>query len=165
MTKFLRIYAVMLMLLIPAYSSAGEIDSAAQILDQFLKNKGRGAVSKRASCPNNSSDIEYFVDYTHKPVDDNSSIVNAFTMLCPEGNSVNQYLILLQGSGGRVIAGDLIGDMNFKGDDIRIDGDTIIIEGVKWSPNDAHCCPSKEGTLEYNIKTGKHKYKLHKLRN
>jgi hypothetical protein len=165
MKKFMVSTTALIMTISATYCKAGEIDTAIQALDQFLKTNNGGAVVKRDKCPTTSEEIQYLVDYTHKPVDTDTSIVNAFTMLCPDGNSTNQYLILLKGNSGRVIAPELIGDMNFKGDDISIEGDTIFMKGVKWLSNDAHCCPSKEGTLEYNIRTGAHKYKLHKIRN
>jgi hypothetical protein len=81
-------------------------------------------------------------------------------MLCPEGNSVDQFLMIIQNGVGRVIASELVGDLKFKGDDMWVDGNTLYLKGEKWSGDDAHCCPSKEGTFEYNISSGSHKFKL-----
>jgi hypothetical protein len=141
-------------------SEAGEISISTETLDLFLKKRGEGAVSQREKCPKTNTNVQYIVDYKVVPIDDSSSAVAVFTMACPEGNSTDQFLMIIRNGNGRVIASDLIGDLRFKGDDMWVGGDTIYLKGVKWLGGDAHCCPSKEGTFEYNISNGSHKFHL-----
>jgi len=141
-------------------SEAGEVSIATDALDKFLKKRGEGAVSQREKCPKTSADIWYAIDYKIVPINDSSSAVTVFAMLCPEGNYSDEYLIIIENGKGRVVANDLIGVSKFMSSNMWVQGNTIYLEGSKWLTNDAHCCPSKEGTLEYNIKTDRHKFKL-----
>lgn len=165
-TKFVSISALLAIFYIASIGlcAAGEISIATETLSSFLKQRGgyrgKGAVSQREKCPKSSADIQYITDYKIVPINDSSSAVSVFTMSCPEGNSVDQFLIIIQNGKGQVVASDLVGDSNFKGGEMWVDGNTLYLQGDKWARDDAHCCPSKEGTFEYNISTGSHKFKL-----
>jgi hypothetical protein len=141
-------------------SQAGEVSIATEALNSFLKKRGDGAVSQSEKCPKTSDNIWYAIDYKIVPINDSSSAMTVFVMLCPQGNYSDEYLIVIENGKGRVVANDLIGVSKFMSSSMWVQGNTIYLEGSKWLTNDAHCCPSKEGTLEYNIKTNQHRFKL-----
>jgi hypothetical protein len=78
------------------------------------------------------------------------------------GNGYGQYLVIVQKSKAKVITNAEIHDMSFLGNISRVEDHTVYLEGYRWEPNDAHCCPSREATLEYNIRTGQHRFTLGK---
>jgi hypothetical protein len=85
------------------------------------------------------------------------------TGICSGGNKHGQYFVVTHQGAARLITDAGIDDMSFLGKIGYVDGDIVYFDGVRWLPNDPHCCPSKNATLEYNLKTGKHKFTLRPL--
>jgi hypothetical protein len=50
--------------------------------------------------------------------------------------------------------------MSFLASDMYLDGDTLKLYGSRWLKTEPHCCPSKKATLEYNLKTHRHKFTI-----
>ena len=67
-------------------------------------------------------------------------------------------LVIVEGGTARVVTDAEIKDMSFLASNIYLDGDTLKLYGSRWINADPHCCPSKKATLEYNLKTHRHKF-------
>ncbi len=81
--------------------------------------------------------------------------------MCGGGNKHGQYLYISKSSGGGDLVTDAeIGDMSFIGRISHSDGNVVYLVGNRWMPNDPHCCPSKEGMLEYDVITRKHSFNV-----
>jgi hypothetical protein len=158
-----KLLFIVLFMMLSAGSWAGEIDAATRALNNHLKKEGKGAVSQREKCPKNG-DIEYITDFKFRPISINATVGSVYTMTCPVGNGTDEYFVLIKNGEGRVIGREAIGAMNFMGDHYWIEGNVLKVQGVKWMGEDAHCCPSKEGILEYDLKSGRHKYNLHPIK-
>ena len=48
--------------------------------------------------------------------------------------------------------------MSFIAQQMSASDGVVSLYGSRWMPDDAHCCPSKEGTLEYDTKNKKHRF-------
>ena len=69
--------------------------------------------------------------------------------MCNGGNGHGQYLVVTQGGSAHVVTSAEIADMSFLGQISRVAGTSVFLKGYRWGPNDPHCCPSREATLEY----------------
>jgi hypothetical protein len=159
----LKLLFIMSFVVLPTISKASEIDAATKALNEHLREDGRGAVSQQEKCPK-KGDVDYITDFKFKPIGGNSVVGSVYTMACPIGNGTDEYFVLIKNGRGSVIGREAIGVMNFMGDQYWVEGDILKVEGVKWVGDDAHCCPSKEGVLEYNLRSGRYKYNLRPIK-
>jgi hypothetical protein len=128
-----------------------------------LKGDGGGLVLYRASCrqPLDFDDNRQFVgSSTVVFVNKSAQAVLVNAGLCNGGNGSMQYLVVIQNGEAKVIDGLGIADMSFLAHDMYVDGDSLFLYGSRWVNKDPHCCPSREATLEYNLKTHQHKLTL-----
>jgi len=144
-------------------------------IDAYLKNEetGRsfseskrpdrsGLLPRQSSCPSMrlSGALEAISSYISVPVDRASNAILVDTEQCGGGNKHGQYLVIFRSGSCEVVREPEVGDMKFIAEKMyAIDG-RIILNGRKWMPDDAHCCPSKNGILDYNIFTGSYSFKL-----
>lgn len=103
----------------------------------------------------NPDDSQYITNIQVVPMNPKTRAVLINTMGCSGGNGVGIFFILVNGAKGRVITNTALGDMSFLGNIQSADGDTIVFSGARWLPDDPHCCPSQQGTLTYDIRSGK----------
>jgi hypothetical protein len=82
--------------------------------------------------------------------------------MCNGGNGHGQYLVIARDGSSRVITDAEIAAMSFLGRISYVEGTSVFLKGYRWGPNDPHCCPSREATLEYDLRTGQHKFVLGK---
>jgi hypothetical protein len=155
------IFLLIMIFVIPSNCLASEIDAATKALNDYLQKDGRGAVSQQEKCPK-VGEFDYITDFKFKPISDGAVIGSVYTMACPIGNGTDEYFILIKNSRGRIIGREAIGVMNFMGDQYWVEGNILKIDGVKWVGDDPHCCPSKEGILEYDLLSGRYKYNLYR---
>lgn len=103
---------------------------------------------------------EFVEDYQVVPIDKISNAILISTRMCGGGNKHGQYFVISGKRKVELITDAEIDDMSFLGQITGVRGGVVYFKGVRWMPGDPHCCPSKEGTLEYNIRTKKHKFTL-----
>ena len=103
----------------------------------------------------NPDDSEYITNIQVVPMNPGKYVVLINTMGCSGGNGVGIFFILVNGRKGRVITNSALGDMSFLGNIQAANGDTVVFSGARWLKDDPHCCPSEQGTLTYDIRTGK----------
>jgi hypothetical protein len=164
--KSVRLLAVIALLygtLCVAQSYAGDLETATNALNDFLSIRGGGAVARQDKCPKDGN-AEYVLEYKAIPLNDGATAVSMYTLSCPEGNGTDQHISIIKGGKGAIILDSTVGVSQFMGDDMTFDGENLIITGHKWEDNDAHCCPSREGKLIYNVQGGWHKFQLHKVK-
>lgn len=158
MRVFLSLIGVFLLVNSSAYS-ATDITIAKKVLDQNLKKDGGGIVSDHKKCPRKTDNfIEVLTSSESAKIDSNRSAVVIFTELCNGGNRLGEYLVITEGNTGHLISDADIGDLNFLVDKVTANGNLILMEGKKWGKEDGHCCPSLDGTIEYNIDTKKQRF-------
>jgi len=103
----------------------------------------------------NPDDSQYITNVQVVPMSPKTRAVLINTMGCSGGNGVGIFFILVNGNKGRVITNTALGDMSFLGNIQSADGDTVVFSVARWLQDDPHCCPSQQGTLTYNIRSGK----------
>ena len=79
---------------------------------------------------------------------------------CNGGNGSAQYLVIGHGGGARVVTDADIQDMSFLALNMYLDGNALKLYGNRWLKTDPHCCPSQKATLEYDLKTHRHKFTI-----
>lgn len=125
-----------------------------------------GLVPRLAKCPppDKADLIEYVNKYQVVPVEDDIDAVLLDTQECGTGNKHGQYLVIAKGASCELITEPEIGDMHFIAHDIYATDDGVTLQGHKWTGDDPHCCPSREGTLDYQVSTGAYTFKLHEMK-
>ena len=142
---------------------ADELQNAQTVIDKFLGRDGGGLVSHYNNCEKDADTYdarEYVEDYQIVPIDSISNAMLISTRMCSGGNKHGQYFVIARKGKAEHITNAEIDDMSFIGKIREVSDGVVYFDGVRWLPNDPHCCPSKQGTLEYNIKTKKHKFTL-----
>jgi hypothetical protein len=127
-----------------------------------LIKDGGGLVSEKSLCPKAAGNlIEYVTRVEFVPVDATTNALLLSSEMCGGGNKHGQYLYISKSwGGGDLVTHAEIGDMSFIGRISHVEGGTIYLVGNRWMPNDPHCCPSKDGTLEYNVTTKQHVFSV-----
>jgi hypothetical protein len=115
------------------------------------KDEKTGIVSRYAACPPTEQGgmLEYMDGFQLVPIDEKRDAILIDTHQCGGGNKHGQYFLISANGKCDLIRDPKIGDMSFK--------------GMRWTDSDAHCCPSREGTLEYDVSTGRYKFKLRRI--
>lgn len=123
-------------------------------------------VPRFAKCPpmEQGGMLEYMDSFQLVPVDDHTDAILINTHQCSGGNKHGQYFIISRNGKCDAVTKPEIGDMAFIADSMFADNDVVTLNGIKWGDNDPHCCPSSEGTLEYNVVTKQYSFKLHKIK-
>jgi hypothetical protein len=132
-----------------------------------VKEEKTGIVLRDSSCPptDESGMIEYMDHYEVLPLAENINAILIDTHQCGGGNKHGQYFLFSRGEKCTLVTNPEIGDMKFIAESMySIDNRVVILKGFKWTGEDAHCCPSKEGTLEYNFFDGSYKFRLKKAK-
>ncbi len=138
---------------------ASNTNIANKVLDQSLRKGGGGIVPAQRKCPRNTDNmLEVPVQTKVAKIDSKRSAVVVYTELCNGGNRSGEYLIITEGNSGQFISDAEIGDLNFTVDKIAVNGNLILLTGSKWQKEDAHCCPSLDGIIEYNLDTKKQRF-------
>jgi hypothetical protein len=155
--------AILLTLVSAGAAHADVLQSAFDAVNGMLKIGGGGLVLYQGSCrkPLDPNDNREFVgSSTVVFIDKSDQAVLIDTGLCNGGNGAGQHLVVIRNGEAKVITNIGIQDMNFLADNMYAEGDSLFLHGSRWLQNDAHCCPSRKATLEYNIKTEEHKLTL-----
>jgi clan AA aspartic protease (TIGR02281 family) len=147
---------------------AGDLQNAQNAIGAVLQKDGGGLVANRSSFPSlnlldRSNDGWEYIASTHVvPINGMDNAILIDSTMCNGGNGHGQYLVIMQKGSARVITNAEIADMSFIGRIGWVDGTSVFLTGHRWDPSDPHCCPSREATLEYDIRTGQHKFILGK---
>jgi|SRR5208337_128634 len=154
------------------YFNRGFIDEAEE--EQFairegtqVKEEKTGIVLRNSSCPpaDESGMIEYMDRYDVVSLEENINAILIDTHQCGGGNKHGQYFLFSKGERCTLVTDPEIGDMKFIAESMYSpDGRVVTLKGMKWTREDAHCCPSKEGTLEYNFLDGSYKFRLKRVK-
>jgi len=149
---------------INAYLKADEEKFAAR--EGVQSNERTGIVPDPHSCPpsDQSGMLEYMDKYQVDWVDENTNAVLIDTHQCGGGNKHGQYFLISRGEKCDLVKDPEIGDMQFIADRMYSRDGVVYLVGYKWRSDDPHCCPSREGTLEYVPRTGRYSFNLHKSR-
>jgi hypothetical protein len=138
---------------------AGDIHSAYAAVNALLQKDGGGLVPRRVSCPEgHDNSVEWATSATVVEIGETDRGILVDSEHCNGGNGSAQYLVIVEGGIARVVTDAEIKDMSFLASNMCLDGDTIKLYGSRWLKTDPHCCPSKKATLEYNLKTHRHKF-------
>ncbi len=145
---------------------AADVLRAQSAIGAVLQRNTGGLATKRSSCP--SRDIsdrandgwEFVTGTQAAPIDETSNAILIDSNMCNGGNGHGQYLVISQKGSTRIITDAEIADMSFLGSSIRVEGTSVFLTGVRWGTDDPHCCPSNKATLQYDIRTGQHKFIL-----
>lgn len=151
------------MLLSVGAAHADVLQTAFDALNATLKFGRSGLLLYQASChhPLDPDDNREFVESsTVVFVNKSDQAVLIDGHRCDGGNEHRQHLVVIQNGAPNVITNIGIQDMNFLAEGMSAEGDSLRMYGSRWLQNDAHCCPSRKATLEYNIKTQEHKLTL-----
>ena len=152
-------FCVLLMSVSP--SKADDLRNAQRAVSALLKKNGGGLVAQSNLCPKrNNDEWEYVENSQIVPINGSSNAILIDSRWCNGGNKHGQYLVIAQNGSTRVVTNAEIDDMSFIGQISRVEGTSVFLTGYRWLPNDPHCCPSRKATLEYNIRTGQHKFTL-----
>jgi hypothetical protein len=141
---------------------ADDLQKTRSAVNTALIKDGGGLVSDKALCPSAAGNLfEYVTRIEFVPVNATTNALLLSSEMCGGGNKHGQYLYISKSWGGGDLVTDAeIGDMSFIGRISHVEGGAIYLVGNRWMPNDPHCCPSKEGTLEYNVNTKKHVFNV-----
>jgi hypothetical protein len=141
---------------------ADDLQKTRSAVNTALIKDGGGLVSDKSLCPKAAGSlIEYVTRIEVVPVDATTNALLLSSEMCGGGNKHGQYLYISKPSGGGDLVNNAeIGDMSFIGRISHVEGGTIYLVGNRWMPNDPHCCPSKDGTLEYNVTTKQHVFNV-----
>jgi hypothetical protein len=160
--RHLRRFLPLLLGLACTPACADDLQKARSAVNSFLVKDGGGLVSSKALCPPAVGNLqEYVTRIEFVPVNATTNALLLSSEMCGGGNKHGQYLYISKSWGGGDLVTDAeIGDMSFIGSISHVEGDTVYLFGNRWMPNDPHCCPSKQGTLEYNVTTKQHAFKV-----
>ena len=145
-----------------AGARADNLQNAFDTVTAYLKKDDSGLVQFYDACPKKNADDEWlyagsvlvvFINATDRAI-----LVNAGQ--CNGGNGSSQYLYVIQRGAAQLVSGLGLADMSFLASNMYVDGDSLSLYGSRWMNNDAHCCPSRKATLEYNLQTHQHKLTL-----
>jgi hypothetical protein len=75
-----------------------------------------------------------------------------------------QYLLITRNGKCDAVTKPATGDMAFIADNMYANDNIVTLKGNKRADNGPHCCPSAEGTLDYNAVTKQYSFKLHKIK-
>ena len=138
---------------------ADDIQNAYMAVNALLQKDGGGLVPRRVSCPEgHDNSVEWATSATVVEISETDRAILVDSGHCNGGNGSGQYLVIVEGGTARVVTDAEIKDMSFLASNIYLDGDTLKLYGSRWINADPHCCPSKKATLEYNLKTHRHKF-------
>jgi predicted aspartyl protease len=147
---------------------ADDVRNAQSSIGAVLRKNGGGLVTNRSSCPgrnlfDRANDGWEWVETTQVvPINGTSNAVLIDSGMCNGGNGHGQYLVITQNGSSQVVTNAEIADMSFLGRISHVEGTSVFLAGHRWGPDDPHCCPSREAVLEYDIRTGQHKFTLGK---
>lgn len=144
------------------YARADDLQNAFDAVSAAIKEdsggSGGGLVYQAASCPKEDYDGSESVYSTNVAfINKADRAILLTTEYCGGGNGTGQYLVVIENGAANVIKGLGIQDMSFLVDFMYSNEDAIFLYSHRWMGNDAHCCPSKDAILEYNLKTHQHK--------
>jgi clan AA aspartic protease (TIGR02281 family) len=146
---------------------AADLQKAERALGTFLGKDGGGLVTTRSACPGGESSDDINIGWEVvratevAPIEGVGNAILIDTSQCGGGNKHGQYLVITRDGSANVITNAEIDDMSFIGRSIRAEGTSLFLPGVRWRPHvDPHCCPFAEATLQYDVKTGKHRFIL-----
>lgn len=130
------------------------------------KNERIGLVRKYAKCPpmEQGGMLEYMDNFQLTPIDEYTDAILIDTHQCGGGNKHGQYFLISRNGKCDVVTKPAIGDMAFIADSMYANENVVTLNGTKWADSDPHCCPSSEGTLDYNVVTKQYAFKLHKIK-
>jgi hypothetical protein len=130
------------------------------------KNEKTDLVSRYANCPpmEQGGMLEYMDKFQLTPVDEHTDAILIDTHQCGGGNKHGQYFLIARSNKCDLVTKPEIGDMAFIAESMYADGSIVTLKGINWAENDPHCCPSSEGTLEYNAHTKQFAFKLHRIK-
>ncbi len=137
---------------------ADDLQKERSAVNSFLIKTGGGLVSNKAMCPSTAGNLtEYVTRIEFVPVDATTNALLLSSETCGGGNKHGQYLYIARSWGGGDLVSDAeIGDLSFIGRISHVKDGVLYLVGKRWAPNDPHCCPSTEATLEYDVLTKKH---------
>jgi uncharacterized protein/predicted aspartyl protease len=147
---------------------ADDLRNAQNSIGSLLQKNGGGLAANQKGCPSidisdRANDGWEYVEKTQSvAINETSTAILIDSEMCNGGNGYGQYLVITESGSARVITNAEIADMSFLGSISRVEENSVILTGHRWGPNDPHCCPSREATLEYDIRTGQHKFTLGK---
>jgi hypothetical protein len=173
--------SLVILLLLTQAAAADEISCSSAAVDSFLKadwqkysakepsgpkDEKVGIVPRYAKCPpmEQGGMLEYMDSFQLTPVDEHTDAILIDTHQCGGGNKHGQYFLISRHNKCDVITKPEIGDMAFIAENMYANDRTVVLKGIKWTRDDPHCCPSSEGTLEYNVDTGQYVFNLHKIK-
>ncbi len=138
--------------------SADDLQKVGSAVNSYLVTTGGSLVSSKAMCPSTAGTLaEYVTRIEFVPVDATTNALLLSSEICGGENKHGQYFYLAKSWGGGDLVNDAeIGDVSFLGAISHVKGEVVYLVGKRWLPNDPHCCPSSEATLEYNVRTKKH---------
>ena len=130
------------------------------------KTEKIGLVPRYAKCPpmEQGGMLEYMDNFQLTPIDEHTDAILIETHQCGGGNKHGQYFLISQNGKCDVVTKPEIGDMAFIADSMYANENIVTLKGIKWADSDPHCCPSAEGTLDYNAVTKQYSFKLHKIK-
>ena len=129
------------------------------------KNEKTGIVPRYATCPpmEQGGMLEYMDSFQLVPIDEKRDAILIDTHQCGGGNKHGQYFLISANGKCDFVRDPKIGDMSFIAESMFANENIVTLKGRKWTESDAHCCPSREGALEYNANTGRYAFKLRKI--
>jgi hypothetical protein len=130
------------------------------------KDEKVGLIPRHAKCPpmEQGGMLEYMDSFTLTPVGGDVDGILIDTHQCGGGNKSGQYFVVSRNGKCEMALTSEVGDMSFIAESMFATDNGVTLRGRKWMSNDAHCCPSREGTLDYDVKTGRFVYKLQKIK-
>ena len=139
-------------------SYADGVQSAFDAVGARLQSQRGGLAPLYAACPKSNNDNwQYVGSALFVPMKPADSAVVVNTGQCNGGNGSGQYLVIVSGGAARIVNDAAIGDMSFLATNAYFFDGILTLNGDRWLPNDAHCCPSKKANLEFNLATGRSK--------
>jgi hypothetical protein len=158
--KIAAIGALAILLATMGSARADDIQTAYLAVNVLLQRSDGGLVSRKSLCPKKHRSTEgrweFASSATVVSINDSDSAVLVDTGECYGGNGSGQYLVIIQNDAASVVTDAGIEDMSFLADHMYAEDDSLFLYGDQWLTTDAHCCPSKKATLEYNLKTHQH---------
>jgi hypothetical protein len=142
--------------------SADDLQKVRSAVNSYLLNTGANLVSNKAMCPSTAGNLaEYVTRIEFVPIDATTNALLLSSEMCGGGNKNGQYFFIAKPwGGGDLVSNAEIGDMSFLGTISHVKDEVVYLVGKRWLPNDPHCCPSSEATLEYNVRTKKHDFNI-----
>jgi hypothetical protein len=153
-------FGLLTLVAIAGAARAEDIQNAYAAVNALLQKNGGGLVPRQASCPQgHDNSVEWATSATVVEIGETDRAILIDSGHCNGGNGSGQYLVIVQGGTAQVVTDAEIKDMSFLASNMYLDGDSLKLYGNRWLKTDPHCCPSKKATLEYSLKTHRHKFK------